>query len=63
MLISQVITKESHEEFGEEEIFPIAEVLYTDPEGCGSHGPVTLKMKDGSVRTVDFAEIEGKLML
>ncbi len=63
VLISQVITKESHEEFGEEEIFPIAEVLYTDPEGCGSHGPVTLKMKDGSVRTVDFAEIEGKLML
>ena len=43
VLISQVITKESHEDFTEEELFPIEEILYTDEEGCGSYGPVTLK--------------------
>lgn len=63
VLISQVITKESLEDFTEEELFPIAEVLYSDPEGCGSYGPVTLKMKDGSVKKVDFDGIEGQLML
>ena len=63
MLISQVITRESHEDFREEELFPVAEVAYTDPEGCGSYGPVTLRLKDGSVKVVDFDGIEGKLML
>ncbi len=63
VLISQVITKESAEEFAEEELFPIREVAYTDPEGTGSFGPVKLKMKDGSVRTIDFEGIEGRLTL
>ncbi|HBA47753.1 MAG TPA: hypothetical protein DCZ91_08125 [Lachnospiraceae bacterium] len=63
VLISQVITKESHEEFTEEELFPIAEIIYADPEGCGSYGPVTLRMKDGSVRTVEYEGMEGCLML
>ena len=34
ILISQVITKESHEDFSEEELFPLERVEYTDPEGC-----------------------------
>lgn len=63
VLISQVITKESHEDFTEEELFPVAEVIYADPEGCGSYGPVTLKMKDGSVKTVEYDGMEGCLML
>lgn len=63
VLISQIITKESHEDFREEELFPVEEVIYTDPEKCGSFGPVTLRMKDGSVRTVDFDGCEGRLML
>lgn len=63
VLISQVITKESHEDFAEEELFPIAEVSYADPEGCGSFGPVVVRMKDGSVKTVDFDGMEGQLML
>ena len=63
VLISQVITKESAEDFAEEELFPVREVVYTDPEGTGSFGPVTLKMKDGSVKIVDFEQIEGRLML
>lgn len=63
VLISQVITKESHEDFGEEELFPVEEVIYTDPEGCGSFGPVRLRMKDGREWTVDFEGMEGRLML
>lgn len=63
ILISQVITREDHEDFSEEELFPIREVAYTDPEGCGSYGPVTLRLKDGSEKTVDFEGIEGRLML
>ena len=63
VLISQVITKESHEDFRQEELFPVEEVSYTDPERCGSFGPVTLRMKDGSVRVVDFDGIEGRMEL
>ena len=63
ILISQVITKESHEDFTEEELFPVSEIVYADREGCGSYGPVTLKMKDGSERIVEFEGIEGNLML
>ena len=63
VLISQVITKESHEDFTEEEIFPIAEVIYTDKDACGSYGPVTVKMKDGSEKTIAFEGIEGRLTL
>lgn len=63
VLISQVLTKESHEEFSEEELFPVAEVDYTDAEGTGSFGPITVRLKDGRVRTVDFEEIEGRMML
>lgn len=63
VLISQVITKESHEDFRQEELFPVEEVSYADPERCGSFGPVTLRMKDGSVRVVDFDGIEGRMEL
>ena len=62
-MISQVITKESHEDFEKEELFPISQVCYTDQEGCGSFGPVTLRMKDGSVRNVVFEGMEGQLTL
>lgn len=62
-LISQVITKESHEAFLEEEIFSIEAVEYTDPQKCGGYGPVTITLTDGTKRVIDFDGIEGKLML
>lgn len=62
VLISQVITKESLEDFEEEELFPIADVQYTDAEKCGGYGPVTIRLKDGTVRIIDFDGIEGKLV-
>lgn len=63
VLISQVITKESHEDFAEEELFPVESVSYTDPERCGGYGPVTIRLKDGTERQIEFEGIEGKLML
>ena len=62
-LISQTITKESLEDFSEDEIFPVKEILYTDSEKCGGYGPVTIRLKDGSEKIIDFYGIESKLML
>lgn len=63
ILISQVITKESHEDFTTDEIFPICSVSYSDPENWGSYGAVTVEWKDKHSSTVDFDGIEGKLSL
>lgn len=63
ILISQVITKESLQDFAEEELFPIERVDYTDPECCGGYGPVTVTLKDGAKRTIEFEGMEGRLML
>ncbi len=59
-LISQVITKESLEDFTEDEIFPIEKVEYTDPQNCGGYGPVTIHLKSGETRVIDFYGIEGR---
>ena len=63
ILISQVITKEELTDFLEKELFPIKEIVYTDKEACGGYGAVTVRMKNGGEKTVDFEKIEGKLML
>lgn len=63
VMISQVITKESLEDFREDEIFPVASVEYTDPEKCGGYGPVTVTLKNGSRSVVCFEGMEGKLLL
>ena len=62
-LISQVITKESHEDFTEDEIFPIEKIEYTDPQGCGGYGPVKIFLKSGEDRTIDFYGVEGRFSL
>ncbi|MCD8327280.1 MAG: DUF2264 domain-containing protein [Lachnospiraceae bacterium] len=63
LLISQVITKESHEDFTEEELFPVSEVRYADPERCGGYGVTEICLKDGTVRDVNFEGLEGRMML
>ena len=63
IMISQVLTKESHEDFTEAELFPLKSIGYTDEQQCGCFGPVRLEFKNGTVKTVDFAELEGKLSL
>ena len=63
VMISQVITKENHVEFTEEELFPIASVEYEDSTQTGAYGTVTLHMKDGSRKCVNFDGIEARLTL
>ncbi|MBQ6229882.1 MAG: DUF2264 domain-containing protein [Eubacterium sp.] len=62
-LISQVITKESLEDFEEDEIFPVKEIRYTDPQRCGGYGPVTISLKNGDEKQIDFYGIESRLEL
>ena len=63
ILISQVLTKESLEDFSDDEIFPVLKVQYTDPQGMGGYGSVKIFLKNGEVRTVDFYGMEGNLQL
>ncbi|MCM1097777.1 MAG: DUF2264 domain-containing protein [Ruminococcus flavefaciens] len=63
MLISQVITKESHEDFTEDEIFPIAGVEYADSAQTGAYGKVKITLRDGTVRVIDFEGMEADLRL
>lgn len=63
ILISQVITKEELTDFTEDELFPIQSVTYTDPQNCGGYGPITIMLKDGSSKVIDYEKMEGQLML
>ena len=63
VMISQVITKENHVEFTEEELFPITSVEYEDTTQTGAYGTVKLHMRDGSCKCVNFDGIEARLML
>ncbi len=62
-LISQVITKEDHEDFAQDDIFPIKEIQYADKEKCGGYGEVVIALKNGEKRVVDFYGIEGNMAL
>ena len=44
--ISQVITKETLEDFTEDELFPIESVTYTDPQKKGGYGTGTGEIKE-----------------
>ena len=63
ILISQVITKESHADFEADELFPIESIVYTDKEQCGGYGPVTINLKNGTKREISFDGMEGCLQL
>jgi len=62
-MISQVITKESREDFTEEELFPIADICYEDSAKTGAYGTVTITLKDGTEKRINFEEIEAGLTL
>lgn len=63
VMISQVITKESHEDFTEDELFYIQSIDYTDKEKCGGYGPITITLKDGSKKVVEFEGMEGNMVM
>ncbi len=62
-MISQVITKESHEDFTEEELFPLKEISYEDSTRTGAYGTITLHLKNGTKKYINFEEIEAGLTL
>ncbi len=62
-LISQVITRESHEPFSEEDIFPIREIRYEDKYKSGAYGNIKIIFKNNKEYTVDFSLIESELSI
>lgn len=63
VLISQTITRENHTPFTEDELFPISEIIFTDEAGTGCYGPITIKLKNNTVKVIDFNGIEGSLSI
>ena len=63
LLISQVITKEDHEDFTDDEIFPVASLDYEDENRNGSYGTITVLLKNGLEKKINFEGIEGKFMI
>ena len=59
ILISQVITREGEDGFGEDDVFSIDEISYTDKEQCGGYGPVSIKMRTGEIPVLISAESKG----
>lgn len=63
IMVSQVITKESAEDFTDEEIFAIDSIKTTDSAGTGNYGDVIIKLKNGKQYIVNYDEMEGSLTL
>jgi len=63
VMISAVLSKNDDSPWTMEELFPVEKISYTDAQGYGAYGPVTLYMKDGRVMTVDYEGIEGHLLI
>ncbi len=63
ILVSQVITKNSHVDFNEDEIFSVTAVEYSDSENCGGYGEVKVYTSSQGLRVIDFEGIEGRLSL
>ena len=63
-MISQVITAEFPEKdetdcaFSEEELFPIREIVYEDTYQVGAYGTVTVCLKNGEEKKINYEGIE-----
>ncbi|MGB4660690.1 MAG: hypothetical protein WBI07_16065, partial [Mobilitalea sp.] len=63
VLISQVITKENHTDFLEEEIFPVRTISYEDTSSTGAYGDIVIELKTGKTKIINFEGIEASLLL
>lgn len=63
IMISQVITKSSHEDFTEDELFPIHHINYTDKHNVGAYGNTLIHLKDGGKKEINFEKIEARMTL
>ncbi|MCR5126593.1 MAG: DUF2264 domain-containing protein [Lachnospiraceae bacterium] len=62
-LISQVLTKENAEEFTDDDIFPLASIVYKDHFNTGAYGDILLNFRDGRKVVINFDNIEGNLTI
>lgn len=58
-LISQVVTGEDHNDFTDEELFPVRSIRYSDE----AHTSAVINLHDGTERKIDFTGLEGRLMI
>lgn len=63
ILCSQTLTREDHDDFTDEELFPLVKVSSSDPKNYSVSGDTTLYFRDGSEKKVNFDGIEGRLSL
>lgn len=63
VMISQVITKEEHIDFSEEEIFPIRLIEYEDTKEKGAYGNITIHFKNQKVYTINYEDVGKHLQL
>ncbi len=63
LLLSQTLTRESHEDFSDDELFPLRSVLSEDEKNYGAFGKIILKFFDGLEKTLDFSPNEARLLL
>lgn len=63
IMISQTITRDDDSDFTINDIFPISRITYTDTNMRGAYGPITITLKDGTSKTIDYSGIEGRLMI
>ncbi len=60
LLLSQVITREDHEDFSPADLFPLSAVKAEDERNFSAFGKTVLKLAEGEV-TLDFDCMEGNL--
>lgn len=63
LLLSQTLTRESHDDFTDDEIFPLKRVEAEDERNFSAYGKTVLTFKDGTKKTLDFSLIESTLLL
>lgn len=63
LLLSQTLTRESHEDFTCDELFPLLKSESDDDKNYSAFGAVKLYMRNGSVKKLDFSLMETKCLL
>ncbi|MCR4727031.1 MAG: DUF2264 domain-containing protein [Lachnospiraceae bacterium] len=63
VMISQVITLDNDREFTDAELFPIHDIIYEDEYRNGAYGTVTLRLKNGEDRVINYNKIERYMSL
>ncbi|MDE6411456.1 MAG: DUF2264 domain-containing protein [Clostridia bacterium] len=63
LLLSQTLTRESHEDFTDEELFPLLRLKACDEKNYSAYGKTELFFRDGTQKTLDFSMTEAKLFL